>query len=77
MKSIRKQVQEMFVRMFFREKVKKKEYLQKEQQENEELSNSNNSQPNIPERPKVRILGRIMRRRQRIIIEGRAPIEKN
>ena len=74
MKSVRKQVQEMFTRILFGEKVKKKEYLKKQQQQNEELISSNNSQPNIPERPKVRIFGRIMRRRQRIIIEGTAPV---
>lgn len=76
---IRKRAQEMFKKTFLREQFKKKEYLKKQQQqqqENEEKSqhsNRDNSQPNIPEHHKVRVLlGRMWRRRQRTV--GTAPV---
>ena len=76
MKSVRKRAQEKFERIFLREQLKKKEYLKKQQRENEEKSQHNNrdsSQPNVPERRKVRVLfGRVWRRQQRIV--GTAPV---
>ena len=61
MKSVKKQARELFERIFLKEKLKKMEYLKKQQRENKEKSYSNkdSSQPNIPEHHKHR------RRRQK------------
>ena len=78
MKSVRKRAQEMFERIFLGEQLKKKEYLKKQQRENEEKSqrsNRNSSQPNTLEHRKVRVsFGRVWRRGQRIV--GTTPVAK-
>ena len=76
MKSVRKRAQEMIERIFFREQLKKKDYLKKQQRENKEKSQHSNRdslQSNIPEHHKGKILfGHVRRRRQRIV--GTAPV---